>query len=58
MAVEFLCCGNVSITYRGSAYEKSWETHCSATVVGILYRDSGGLRQSATTPSRRTAATP
>jgi hypothetical protein len=57
-AVEFQCRGNVSITYRGSAYEQSWETHCCATGVCILYSDSRGVCQSATAPSRRTAAAP
>ncbi|MNR63455.1 hypothetical protein D3C85_1857710 [compost metagenome] len=56
--MKYLCRGNVSITYREAAYEKSWETHRCATVIGILYGDSGGVRQSSAAPSRRTTATP
>jgi len=38
--------GNVSITYRGSAYEQSWETCFIASVAGFLPGDAQCLRQS------------
>lgn len=39
----------VSITYRGSAYEQSWETCFFATVASPFCCGAGRLRQSATT---------
>jgi hypothetical protein len=48
----------MSITYRGSIYEKSWETHFYNTVVRTLHGDSGGLCESATATSRCTASPP
>jgi len=49
---------NMSITYRGSIYEKSWETHFYNTVVRTLDGDSGWLCESATATSRCAASTP
>ena len=48
---------NVSITYRGSTDENSWETHSHTAVPRTLRSDSRRLCQSAATASRRSAAT-
>jgi hypothetical protein len=48
-ARRFCCHKKVSITYRGSTYENSWETRfCTA---GTLRSDPRRLRQSAATPT-------
>jgi hypothetical protein len=57
LARPFCCHKMVSITYRGSTYEKSWETRLYTPVAGVLYGDTCWLRQSAATPDRYAAAT-
>ena len=43
----------MSITYRGSAYEQSWETYFYAIVARLLRIDTQRLRQSSTATTRR-----
>jgi len=54
-ACRFCCHKKVSITYRGSTYENSWETRLYCTVARIQRGDVRGLLQPTATPG--TAAT-
>jgi hypothetical protein len=51
LRASFVVTKNVSITYRGSTYENSWETRYLTLVAGILRGDPRRLRQSATPSS-------
>jgi hypothetical protein len=52
----FCCHKIVYITYRGSSYEKSWETHFRATAACFLRGDSRWLCQSSATTTPCSAA--
>lgn len=54
-ARRFCCHKNVSITYRGSTYENSWETRYLTFVAGIVRGDPRRLCQSAAPSSSHSA---